>query len=167
VLKPSAWNGCGRPKELLRAAQLDAVVVPVSDGSLITGIGRWFKARSPTTQIIGACPAAAQAVALSWRAGHVVRAETGPTIADSLAIREPAPQAVSRMRQVADDMVVVPDSALLDGMRLIARTLGVLIEPSAAAGLAAIACHDISGAALATVLTGTDPEDAQVVPEGI
>ena len=58
------------------------------------------------------------------------------------------------MREVVDDMVLVTDSALLDGMRLAARTLGVLIEPSAAAGLAAIACHDLRGAALATVLTG-------------
>ena len=39
-----------------------------------------------------------------------------------------------------------------------ARILGVLIEPSAAAGLAAIACHNLPGATLATVLTGTDPD---------
>jgi threonine dehydratase len=37
---------------------------------------------------------------------------------------------------------------------LAARSLGVLIEPSAAAGLAAIACHDLPGVILATVLTG-------------
>jgi threonine dehydratase len=73
-------------------------------------------------------------------------------------MREPAPEAVRRMREVVDDMVVVTDPALLDGIRLAARTLGVLIEPSAAAGLAAIACHDLPGATLATVLTGADPD---------
>jgi threonine dehydratase len=62
------------------------------------------------------------------------------------------------MREVVDDMVLVTDSALLDWMRLAARTLGILIEPSAAAGLAAIACHNLPGATLATVLTGTDPD---------
>jgi threonine dehydratase len=72
-------------------------------------------------------------------------------------MREPAAEAVRRMRRVVDDMVLVPDSALIDGMRLAARTLGVLIEPSAAAGLAAIACRDMPGGTLATVLTGTDP----------
>lgn len=61
------------------------------------------------------------------------------------------------MREVVDAMILVPDSALLDGTRLAARTLGILVEPSAVAGLAAIACHDIPGATLATVLTGTDP----------
>jgi threonine dehydratase len=93
------------PIKLLRAGSLDAVVLPVSDGTLITGAGRWIKARSPGTRIIGVCPAAAPAVALSWRAGRVVRAEPAATIA----------------------------------------------------GLAAIACHDIQGATLATVLTGADP----------
>jgi threonine dehydratase len=152
---PAVAEGAGTiGVELLRGSRLDAVVLPVSDGALITGIGRWIKARSPATQIIGVCPAAAPAVAHSWRAGHVVRAEPAYTIADSLAMAEPAPEAVRRMREVVDDMVLVTDSALLDGMRLAARTLGVLIEPSAAAGLAAITCHDLPGATLATVLTG-------------
>jgi len=152
---PAVAEGAGTiGVELLRVSNLDAVLLPVSDGALITGVGRWIKAHSPATQIIGVCPAAAPAVAHSWRAGHVVRAEPAYTIADSLAMAEPAPEAVRRMREVVDDMVLVTDSALLDGMRLAARTLGVLIEPSAAAGLAAIACHDLRGAALATVLTG-------------
>lgn len=106
--------------------------------------------------MIGVCPAAAPAMALSWRAGRVVRAEPAHTIADGLAMREPAPEAVRRMCDLVDDMVLVADSALLDGMRLAARTLGLLIEPSAA-GLAAIAQHDLPGRTLATVLTGTAP----------
>ncbi len=141
--------------ELLLAGRIDAVVLPVSDGTLITGTGCWIKAHSPATRIIGVCPAAAPAVAHSWRAGRVIRVEPGATIADSLAMWEPAPEAVHLMRKVVDDMVLVPDSALLDAMRLVARTLGVLVEPSAVAGLAAIACHDIPGASLATVLTGS------------
>ena len=152
---PAVAEGAGTiGVELLRASRLDAVLLPVSDGALITGVGRWIKARSPGTQIIGVCPTAAPAVAHSWRAGHVVRAEPAYTIADSLTMAEPAPEAVRRMREVVDDMVLVTDSALLDGMRLAARTLGVLIEPSAAAGLAAITCRDLPGATLATVLTG-------------
>jgi threonine dehydratase len=155
---PAIAEGAGTiGVELLQTGRFDAVVLPVSDGTLITGVGRWIKAHSPATRIIGVCPAAAPAVAHSWRAGRVVRVEPAVTIADSLATREPAAEAVRRMREVVDDMVLVPDSALLDGMRLAARTLGVLVEPSAVAGLAAIACHDITGDTLATVLTGADP----------
>ncbi len=160
---PAVAEGAGTiGVELLRAGRLDTVVLPVSEGTLITGVARWIKARSPATRIIGVCPAAAPAVALSWRAGHVVQAEPADTIADSLAIREPAPETVRRMRQLVDDMLLVTDSALQDGMRLAACALGLLVEPSAAAGLAAIAAHDVPGTALATILTGTDPGASRV-----
>jgi threonine dehydratase len=64
------------------------------------------------------------------------------------------------MREVVDDMVLVTDAALTEWTRRAASILGVLIEPSAAAGLAAIACHELPGTALATVLTGIDPDPA-------
>lgn len=57
---PAVAEGAGTiGVELLRAGRLDAVVLPVSDGTLITGTGRWIKAHSPATRIIGVCPAAA------------------------------------------------------------------------------------------------------------
>jgi threonine dehydratase len=158
---PAVAEGAGTiGAELLRAGRIDTVVLPVSDGTLITGVGCWITAHSPATQIIGVCPAAAPAVARSWRAGRVIRAEPGYTAAGSLVMREPAPEAVRRMREVVDDMVLVTDAALTEWTRRAASILGVLIEPSAAAGLAAIACHELPGTALATVLTGIDPDPA-------
>jgi threonine dehydratase len=155
---PAVAEGAGTiGVELLRAGDLDAVVLPVSDGSLITGVGRWIKAHRPAVRVIGVCPAAAPAVAESWRAGRVVAIDPAPTIADSLAMREPTAEAVRRMRELVDEMILVTDDELRDGMRLAAETLGVLIEPSAAAGLAAIRSHDVPGATVATVLTGMDP----------
>ena len=41
-------------------------------------------------------------------------------------------------------------------MQLSAQTLGLLLEPSGAAGLAAIQVHDLPGDRLATVLTGSN-----------
>ena len=93
-------------------------------------------------------------MARSWRAGRVVRAEPAPTVAGSLAIAEPAPVAVRRMRELVDDIVLVTDPALLEWTRRAALALGIAIEPSAAAGLTAIAGGGLPGATLATVLTG-------------
>ena len=153
---PAVAEGAGTiGAELLKAGRIDTVVLPVGDGGLVTGAGQWIKAHSPSTRIIGVCPAAAPAMALSWRAGRVVRSEPEATIAGSLAMREPAPAAVRRMRGVVDDMVLVTDASLDHGMGLAARSLGLLIEPAAAAGLAAIARHDLPGEIVATVLTGT------------
>jgi len=55
-----------------------------------------------------------------------------------------------------DDIVLVDDSQMLDAMRVAFSTLGLILEPSGAAGLAAIQAHPIPGERLATVLTGSN-----------
>ena len=68
----------------------------------------------------------------------------------------PVPESVVRLVALVDDMVLVDDSDLLEAMQLSARTLGLLLEPSAAAGLAAIRVRNLPGERLATVLTGSN-----------
>ena len=53
-------------------------------------------------------------------------------------------------------IVLVDDDDLLQAMQLSVETLGLLLEPSGAAGLAAIRVHDLTGDRLATVLTGSN-----------
>jgi len=90
----------------------------------------------------------------SWRQGRVITAPSTDTIADGIATRTPIAKSVARIRKLVDDMVLVDDRALIDAMKLAASTLGLILEPSGAAGLAAIAVHKIAGDRLATVLTG-------------
>jgi threonine dehydratase len=58
------------------------------------------------------------------------------------------------VRQLVDEIVLVDDADLLDAMRLILSTLGIVAEPAGAAGIAAIRLHDLPGDRLATVITG-------------
>ena len=142
--------------ELSRAGPFDAVVVPVGDGALIAGIARWIKDRSPKTRIIGVCASGAPSMALSWRAGEPVSTERSDTIAEGIEVRVPVPESVIRLVALVDDMVLVHDSDLLEAMQLSVRTLGILLEPSGAAGLAAIRVHKLAGDRVATVLTGSN-----------
>jgi threonine dehydratase len=156
--EPAIAEGAGTiGVELLRSGPFDAVVVPVGDGALINGIACWVKHHAPDTRVVGVCAEGAPSMVHSWRAGRPVPTERADTIADGIAIRSPLPRSVERMRALVDDLVLVPDSALIDMMRLSAETLGILLEPSGAAGLAAIATHDLPGERLATVLTGSNP----------
>jgi threonine dehydratase len=141
--------------ELLRAGYFDAVVLPVGGGSLITGVARWIKEHSPGTRVIGVCPEGAPSMARSWEAGRPVRVEP-VTIAGGLAMSEPAPEVALRLRALVDDMLLVSDEAITAAMRVAAGALGLLLEPSGAAGLAAIAEHDWPDGRLATVLTGAE-----------
>jgi threonine dehydratase len=51
-------------------------------------------------------------------------------------------------------MVLVDDSQLVAAMKVAASTLGIILEPAGAAGLAAIKVHPFAGDRIATVLTG-------------
>jgi len=95
-------------------------------------------------------------MALSWRAGKPVVTQRSDTIAEGIEVRVPVPESVVRLVALVDDMVLVHDSDLLEAMRLSVQTLGIVLEPSGAAGLAAIRVHKLAGDRLATVLTGSN-----------
>jgi len=165
--------------ELLAAGTIDTVVVPLGDGALITGIAAWIKDRSPGTRIIGVCPEATPAMLHAWReargmphapgAPHPSSSARGGrslagtgrnqpthTIADGIEVRVPVQKSVEKMKNLVDEIVLVDDDALIEAMRLSASTLGLVLEPSGAAGLAAIRRHDVPGERLATILTGSN-----------
>jgi threonine dehydratase len=152
---PAICEGAGTiGRELLRVGDIDTFVIPLGDGALITGIGAWVKQHSPKSKIIGVCPAGAPAMEQSWRAGKVVTLTGTHTIADGIAVGAPVARSLDRVRSLVDDIVLVEDSQLIDAMRLALSTLGIILEPSGAAGLAAIRTKDLPGDRLATVLTG-------------
>jgi threonine dehydratase len=155
--EPAIAEGAGTIGiELLAAGPFDTVVLPVGDGALITGVARWIKDRAADTRIVGVCASGAPSMAMSWRAGKPVSTERSDTIAEGIEVRVPVPESVARIVALVDDMVLVDDSDLLEAMQLSAEALGLLLEPSGAAGLAAIRAHDLRGDRLATVLTGSN-----------
>jgi threonine dehydratase len=137
-------------------APIQTLLVPVGNGALACGVGRWLKAVSPQTRIVGVVAEAAPAMRLSWLCGSVVATERADTVADGIAIRQPASEALSEMAGVIDDIVEVSDQQLLGAMRLAFNTLGLIIEPAGAAGLAAAEAlrHQLRDSLAATILCG-------------
>lgn len=137
---------------------LDAVLVPIGNGALITGMGTWLKACWPTTAVIGVVAAGAPAMALSWEAQRPIETEATDTIADGLAVRVPIPYALDVMRQTVDEVVMVKDADIGAAMHLIFRHYGLVTEPAGAAGVAAVLADPtrFAGQALGTVLCGAN-----------
>jgi len=139
-LEPATGEGAGTMGlELLRWLEpLDAVLIPLGNGAMLTGMGRWIKAHAPSTQVVGVAARGAPAMVESWRAGRVVEHASVHTIADGIGVRIPVPEAVADMQGTVDDAVLVEDEATLEAMRLLHQHLGVVVEPSGAVGVAAI-----------------------------
>jgi threonine dehydratase len=144
-------------QELLRWPEpFDDILVPVGDGALLGGVARWVKAHRPSTQVIGVVAAGAPAMERSWRAGRVQQLDRADTIADGIAVRAPFAEALADITGLVDDMLLVDDEQFVTAMRLAYEELGVVLEPSGAAGLAALLTyHDrFSGKLTGTILTG-------------
>jgi threonine dehydratase len=79
------------------------------------------------------------------------------TIATALAITEPVPASLARLLAYVDEIVTVDEDHLRRAMHLIAASLGVLVEPAGAAGVAALLQYGaaIAGERVAAVLTGS------------
>lgn len=155
---PAIGEGAGTiGVELLRWPDpFDAILVPLGDGSLLAGVARWVKAHHPATQMIGVCATGAPAMERSWRSGRVLELEAANTIADGLALRMPFPEALADLTGLVDDILLVEDSTLLAAMRRGHQELGVVLEPSGAASLAALLTYRerFQGRLVAAILSG-------------
>jgi threonine dehydratase len=120
------------------------VVVPVGGGGLISGVAAAIKARSPSTRVIGVQSDQAAAVPASLTAGHPVRVPVGDTIADGIAVSQPGELTLAHISALVDDVVTTSDESIVRAVLLLAERAKQVVEPSGAAGLAALLWGEIS-----------------------
>lgn len=142
----------------------EAITIPLGNGALLNGVGRWFKAASPATRVIGVSASGAAAMRESWQTGEIVQPETVNTIADGIAVRVPIPEALRDMQGSVDDVLLVDNSHIIQAMKLLYQHAGLLVEPSGAAGVAAILAHSqqFKGKKVATILCGSNLTETQI-----
>jgi threonine dehydratase len=137
--EPEIFAGAGTiAVELLRWPEpIDAVLLPIGNGALAAGVGTWLKTHAPATRVIGVVAERAPSMLLSWREGRPVATDSAETIADGIAVRVPVPEALAPLATAVDEMIAVEDARIIEAMRLAFESLGVVVEPAGAAGLAA------------------------------
>jgi threonine dehydratase len=157
---PEIAEGAGTlAVELLAGgAQFDAILVPVGNGALISGVAAWVKAVAPDTEVIAVGPAGAPVMERAWRTGELGAAGPTDTIADGLAARVPEAEAVAAMRATVDRYVLVDDDRLREAVALLRETDGLLVEPSGAAGVAGAIelAAELRGASTAVPICGSN-----------
>ena len=161
---PEIAEGAGTVARELTEAGLafDAFFVPIGGGALANGCGAWLRHARPNCKIIGVGAAGAPANHASWKVGRALPGGPTKTIADGIAIREPAPYAIEHLAANIDDFVLVGEDQMLAAMRLLHSALGIAVEPSGAAALAAMIAYKLTpGATVAGVLSGGNVTDAQ------
>jgi threo-3-hydroxy-L-aspartate ammonia-lyase len=125
--------------ELLeQTGELDALVVPVGGGGLISGCATVVKALLPSARVIGVEPAASDDVARSLASGRREYVEVGRTIADGQQTDAPGELTWPVISERVDQVVTVSDDQIVDAMRLMFERMKLVAEPSGACALAAL-----------------------------
>lgn len=117
---------------------LDVLLVPTSGGGLMAGCASALRQLDPMCELIAVEPATADDTRRSFAAGERVTIEPPDTIADGLAVTAPGVATFAINRALVTDVVTVTDEQLVEAMRLARDLLDRRLEPSGAAGLAAV-----------------------------
>lgn len=141
---------------------LDAVLVPIGGGGLISGVASAIKARRPSVQVIGVEPVGAASSYLSRQVHQRVELPAGLSIADGLRSVAPGVLTFPIIMSAVDHLVTVTDEQIRQAMwRLITR-LKVLVEPSGACAAAYALAVDrpLAGQRVVAILSGGNVDPA-------
>ena len=135
---------------------LDRIYVPIGLGSSICGVSAARKALALKTEIIGVVSSASPSYALSFAERRVVEAPSQTLLADGLACRVPAAQAMEVIWDNVTRIVEVSDAEVAEAMRIYFQDTHNVAEGAGAAPLAAALKekHQYSDGRIGLVLTG-------------
>jgi threonine dehydratase len=136
----------------------DVMIVPMGDTALIRGVASEAKRRHPSIKIVGVQAAEAPSYFRSWHEGRVITTETCDTIADGLATCVPLEPNVRAIRELVDEVCLVSEDELLNGIRTLLFEEHLVAEAAGAAGLAAYLQNPAAyaGRSVVLLITGSN-----------
>jgi len=141
--------------ELLEdAPDLDAIVVPIGGGGLMSGIAIAARAIKPNTELIGVEAELYPSMKCAIEGCHLPLG--GDTLAEGIAVKQPGELTSRILRELADEVMLVSERDLERAVAMLVGIEKTVVEGAGAAGLAAILANPqrFQGKKVATVLCG-------------
>ncbi len=117
---------------------LDAIIVPVGGGGLISGIAVAAKELNPNIKVIGIASAGAPAMANSFKKGRALSTNSVRTIADGIAVKNASEFTLEYILKLVDDILLVCDDEIASGILFLLERQKLLVEGAGAVGVAAL-----------------------------
>lgn len=114
------------------------VLVEVGGGGLSSGVSAAIKQKKPMVRVIGVEPAGAPKMSTSLAAGEPVTLAKSASIADGLIPVRPGDLTFAHVKRFVDEVVVVPDAAIVKAVSWLFRNARLVVEPSGAITTAAV-----------------------------
>ncbi|MBQ4064987.1 MAG: threonine ammonia-lyase [Clostridia bacterium] len=137
-------------------ADLDAVIVPIGGGGLISGISFTLKSLNPNIRVYGVQSAGAPSMANSIHDAHIETLDKVKTIADGIAVKQPGNLTYEIVSQYVDEIVTVTDDEISAAILALMEQHKLVTEGAGAASVAAVMFDkiDLRGKKSVCVLSG-------------
>ncbi len=146
--------------ELLeQVPDLEAVVVPIGGGGLISGIATALEELRPEVEVYGVQSEAAPSMRESFAAGRLTAAEVAPSIAEGITVKSPCERTFEIIRRRVDGVELVSEAEIEDAVYQLLENGKTLTEGAGAAGVAALLHRRfprLAGKTVAVVLCGAN-----------
>lgn len=136
---------------------LEAVIVPIGGGGLISGVAVALKEANPRIRVVGVQVASFASMKASVQAGETVTVDGGRTIADGIAVKRPGELTLRHVERFVDEIVTVNEEEIANAILLLLEKEKTVAEGAGAAALAALLHGRVDGLAgkkTAVILSG-------------
>lgn len=143
--------------ELLeQVPELEAVVVPIGGGGLISGVACAIKESRPEVRIVGVQTERLPSMVMAVEAHQPVTVAPAITIADGIAVRRAGNLTLPLVEQYVDEIVTVDEDEIASAILMLLEREKTLAEGAGAAALAALLHHrtSLQGAHTAVLVCG-------------
>ncbi|MBQ8311570.1 MAG: threonine ammonia-lyase [Clostridia bacterium] len=117
---------------------IDAIVVPIGGGGLISGIAYTAKQIRPSVKVYGVQVAGAPSMYNSVRDGEIECLASVSTIADGIAVKQPGENTYALVKEYVDDIVLVSDDEVASAILALIEKQKMIAEGAGATAVAAV-----------------------------
>lgn len=118
--------------------EVEAVVVPIGGGGLISGVAAAVKMLKPNCKVYGVQAAGAPGMAESVRKGEIIELPSVATIADGIAVKKPGVLTFEACMQYVDEIVTVSEDEIATAILALMETHKSVAEGAGATSVAAV-----------------------------
>ena len=136
---------------------LDAVLIPVGGGGLISGMACAIKSINPKIEVIGVGAVGAPALKNSFDSKTPMHSKSVRTIADGIAVRDTSEITLAHMLDNVDKFISVDDEEIASAILFLLEKQKLVVEGAGAVGVAALLhnkLEHLKGKKVAVVLSG-------------
>ncbi|MBQ8000910.1 MAG: threonine ammonia-lyase [Ruminococcus sp.] len=135
---------------------IDAIVVPVGGGGLISGIAYTAKQIRPSVKVYGVQMAGAPSMYNSVKDGSIQCLDSVSTIADGIAVKQPGENTYQFVKEYVDEIALVSDDEVASAILALIEKQKMIAEGAGAAAVAAVMFNkfDLQGKRVVAIVSG-------------